>query len=78
MDNENQQKNSHYLDIFYTACENTGAFFGNLHAKFLNYTADYIAIGAQGFKKGHEQYKKHIEPAFNETKEKINEKLTTN
>ena len=30
-----------YLDTFYKACENTGAFFGYVSANILNYTADY-------------------------------------
>jgi len=64
-----------YLDTFYKACENTGAFFGYITANVLNYTADYIAIGAEGIKKGGKQYKKYVKPAFEETKHKVNQKL---
>ena len=66
-----------YLDTFYKVCENTGAFFGYVSASFLNYTADYIAIGAEGLKKGHIQYKMYIKPAYEETKNKVNEKLSS-
>ena len=64
-----------YLDTFYKACENTGAFFGYVSASILNYTADYIAIGAEGIKKGSKQYKKYVKPAFEETKNKVNKKI---
>jgi hypothetical protein len=64
-----------YLDTFYKACENTGAFLGYVSANVLNYTADYIAIGAEGIKKGGKQYKKYVKPAFEETKNKVNQKL---
>ena len=66
-----------YLDTFYKACENTGAFFGYISASVLNYTADYIAIGAEGIKKGHSQYKLYVKPAFDDTKKKVSAKLTS-
>ena len=42
-ESEHESQQSVYLDYFYSACEATGAFFGNLHAKILDSTADYIA-----------------------------------
>jgi hypothetical protein len=62
---------SELLDYFYTGCEATGAFFGSLHAKILDVTADYIAIGAKGFKKGQEQYMNNISDSYNSVKEKV-------
>lgn len=71
---EHESQQSVYLDYFYSACEATGAFFGNLHAKILDSTADYIAIGAKGFKKGQEQYVSYVSQSYEDVKSKVNEK----
>ena len=72
------EQQSIYLDYFYSACEATGAFLGNLHAKILDSTADYIAIGAKGFKKGKEQYVNYISDSVEDVKTKLKSKTISN
>ncbi len=68
--NSNNSDNS-YLDMFFTACEYSGEFWGKLSASFINNTTYYTQAGIEGFRKSHNKYMDNVKPAFNESKEKI-------
>ena len=60
-----------YVDMFYTSCEYSGEFWGKLSASIINTTSYYGQIGLNGLKKSHNKYMSNVEPAFNESKEKL-------
>jgi hypothetical protein len=73
MDNK-VENSSNMLDYFYSFCEASGDFWGNIHAKILTNSADVIAVGVNGIKKGNEKYFHHVTPALEKTKKIISEK----
>lgn len=68
---ENLSSNNEYLDMFFTACEYSGEFWGKLSASFINNTAYYTQIGIEGFRKSHNKYMDNVKPAFSNSTEKI-------
>ena len=67
---ENESDNG-YLDMFFTACEYSGEFWGKLSASLINNTAYYTQIGIEGLRKSHNKYMDNVKPAFNSSTEKI-------
>jgi len=68
---ENDLQNNGYLDMFFTACEYSGEFWGKLSASVINNTTYYTQIGLEGLKKSNNKYMDKVTPAFNDSKEKI-------
>ena len=71
MNNNDTNKDNGYLDLFFTACEYSGEFWGKLSAQFINNTTYFTQVGIEGLKKSHNKYMDNVKPAFNESKEKI-------
>lgn len=67
----NAEGGGEYLDMFFTACEYSGEFWGKLSASIINNTSYYTQIGIEGVKKSHNKYMDRVKPAFDQNKEKI-------
>ena len=71
----NNEKNNEYLDIFFSACEYTGEFWGKVSASIINNTSYLASAGIQGFRKSHNRYMDNVKPAIDKSKEKIIETI---
>ena len=71
IETNNSNSDNSYLDMFFTACEYSGEFWGKLSASLINNTTYYTQVGIEGFRKSHNKYMDNVKPAFSNSTEKI-------